>query len=59
MYDARRVIALPAITFSLTASNVNPSGATIRTRPAATSSGEHTPRTPPKWSAWLWLNTTA
>jgi len=30
-----------------------------RPDPAATSSGVHTPPTPPKWSAWLWLYTTA
>ena len=34
MYEARRVIALPAITFSLIAASRKPSGAMIRTRPA-------------------------
>ncbi len=55
MYNERRSIAGPAITFSLTASARNPSGAIIRQRPASTSSCDVTPRTPPKWSRWLWV----
>ncbi len=55
MYSARRSIAGPAMTFSLTASARNPSGAMTRQRPASTSSCVVTPRTPAKWSRWLWV----
>ena len=47
MYAARRLIALPASTFSATAASRNPTGAMIFTLPAATSSSETTPFTPP------------
>ncbi|MCY1549609.1 hypothetical protein D9M68_857850 [compost metagenome] len=53
MYWARRLIALPAKTFSLTASSMKPSGASTLTLPALTSSSLITPLAPPKWSAWL------
>jgi hypothetical protein len=46
-YSARRVITLPAMMFSETAASRNPSGAITRTVPAATSSSEMTPLTPP------------
>ncbi len=55
MYDARRFIAGPAITFSDTASARKPAGATTGTRPDATSAGSTTPARPPKWSMWLWV----
>ena len=55
MYTARRFIAVPATTFSLTACSMKPLGAMILTRPALTSSSEATPLTPPKWSVWLWV----
>ena len=55
LYWARRLIALPAITFSLTASSMKPAGAMICTRPALTSASSTTPLTPPKWSTWLWV----
>jgi len=41
------------MTFSEVASAMKPSGAITGTRPAATSPGSTTPRTPPKWSPWL------
>ena len=53
MYVARRDIALPAKTFSLTACSRKPSGAMTGMRPDATSSSATTPRAPPKWSTWL------
>ncbi|MNN73776.1 hypothetical protein D3C81_1899230 [compost metagenome] len=48
MYTARRAMALPAITFSLTASSLKSLGATMRTLPALTSASSTMPRTPPK-----------
>lgn len=53
MYCARRVIALPASTFSEIAYSMKASGAMIFTLPERTSASSTTPRTPPKWSAWL------
>ena len=50
MNPPRRIIAVPASTFSETASIRNRSGAQIGIAPSARSS---TPRTPPKWSPWL------
>ncbi len=55
MYMARRTMAGPAMTFSLTASARKPSGAMTRHRPAATSSALVTPSTPAKWSMWEWV----
>ena len=52
-YWARRVMALPASTFSATACSMKPSGAMMDTLPARTSASSTTPRTPPKWSTWL------
>jgi hypothetical protein len=52
MKRPRRPMAGPAITYSLTAASRKPSGATMRTRPACTSSTVVTPSTPPKWSTW-------
>ena len=46
----RRVIALPANTFSAIAAFMKPSGAITITLPLATSASSTTPRTPPKWS---------
>jgi hypothetical protein len=46
----RRVIALPATTFSATAACMNPEGAITLTLPLSTSASSTTPRTPPKWS---------
>ena len=54
MYPARRAIAGPPITFSLTAAAVKPSGAQM-----GTGSSPITPATPPKWSMWLWVWSTA
>ena len=48
----RRVMALPAKTFSEMASCRKPSGAMIFTLPLVTSASSTTPRTPPKWSMW-------
>ena len=47
MYWARRLMALPASTFSATAASMKPLGAMIRTLPAATSFSSTTPCTPP------------
>ena len=47
MNVARRVIAGPAVTFSLIAASRKPSGAMIRTAPDAISSSVTTPRMPP------------
>ena len=47
MYWARRLMALPASTFSATAASMKPPGAMIRTLPAATSFSSTTPCTPP------------
>lgn len=47
MYTARRPMALPAITFSDTASSTKCSGAMIFTLPALTSASSTMPRTPP------------
>ena len=52
---ARRIIGVPASTFSLVTSSRNLSGAMTATLPAFTSASSMTPRTPPKWSTWLWL----
>ena len=52
---ARRIIGVPAITFSFVTSSMKRSGARIATLPAFTSASSTTPRTPPKWSTWLWL----
>ncbi|MNN86754.1 hypothetical protein D3C81_2042070 [compost metagenome] len=48
MYCARRFIAGPASTFSLTACSKKPCGAMTCTLPALTSASSITPRTPPK-----------
>ena len=55
MYAARRAMAFPASTFSLTASATIPAGAMIRTFPEATSSAVTIPLAPPQWSTWLWV----
>ena len=55
MYWARRDMALPASTFSAMACSMKASGAMIFTLPERTSASSTTPRTPPKWSAWLWV----
>ncbi|MCY1238118.1 hypothetical protein D9M72_508380 [compost metagenome] len=47
-YCARRLIALPASTFSAIACSMNPAGAITATLPALTSSSLTTPLTPPK-----------
>ena len=52
MYAARRVMVVPASTFSLTASTTKPSGAMTGT--LGLGSGR-TARAPPKWSMWLWV----
>ena len=44
---ARRIIGVPASTFSLVTSSMNPSGAMMATLPALTSASSTTPRTPP------------
>ena len=45
--SARRIIAVPASTFSETTSCMKRSGAQTSTRPARTSASSTTPRTPP------------
>jgi hypothetical protein len=52
---ARRPMAVPAYTFSATACSVNPTGAITWIRPESTSLCDATPKTPPKWSTWLWV----
>ncbi len=59
MYNARRFMAVPAITFSLAAASKNPPGPGPAPCPSDTSSGSTTPRIPPKWSMWLWVMITA
>ena len=54
-YSERRVMAMPASRFSATVSRMKCSGATTTQRPASTSAWVVTPRTPPKWSRWLWV----
>ena len=44
-----------AMTFSATACSMKPSGAITLTLPASTSPWLTMPRTPPKWSLWLWV----
>ena len=48
-------MTLPAVTFSEIAASRNPSGAMMRTVPARTSASSTMPRTPAKWSTWLWV----
>ena len=55
MYDARRSIAGPATTFSAIAASRKPTGAMISTSPRRRHRRSVTPRTPPKWSTWLWV----
>ena len=50
---------VPTITFSLVASSRKPLEATTGSLRSAISCGVTTPSTPPKWSAWAWVNTTA
>ena len=45
---ARRIIGVPASTFSFVTSSMKPSGAMMATLPAFTSASSTTPRTPPK-----------
>ena len=52
---ARRIIGVPASTFSFVTSSMKRSGAMTATLPALTSASSTTPRTPPKWSTWQWL----
>ena len=47
MWVARRAMALPATRVSSTTASAKPTGATTRTRPAATSASSTMPRTPP------------
>ena len=51
MYMERRLMVVPASTFSLVASSMNPTGATIWVFVSAFS----TDTTPPKWSTWEWV----
>jgi hypothetical protein len=46
--NSRRVMALPAYTFSAIACSMKPTGAMICAFPALTSASSTTPRTPPK-----------
>ncbi len=46
-YSARRLMALPAMTFSATACSMKPAGAMICTLPEATSASLTMPLTPP------------
>ena len=55
MYEARRVMAGPAITFSLIAPPQEASGAMTATRPHRRRRPSTIPRTPAKWSTWLWV----
>ncbi len=45
---ARRIMGVPASTFSETTSSMNPVGAMISTSPAFTAPSSTTPHTPPK-----------
>ena len=56
---ARLAMAMPIRMFSLVASSMKPAGATTGTWRARASSALSTPSAPPKWSAWLWVKTTA
>ena len=51
---ARRIMGVPTSTFSFVTSSMKRSGAMMATLPALTSASSTTPRTPPKWSTWVW-----
>ena len=57
MKPARRDMAGPSSTFSLVASSMKPTGATMGTLRALASCAVSTPNAPPKWSTWLCVNT--